>query len=208
MLFHKIALGLAVGSLALASQNASALSLNAGATQHGYTGEFRQSLLPFFTLSAGYFESSPDGFHEHNSQYRKEHGDTKDQAYSGALMFSPFVPGLDLAVGVRYQYQDTQYGKGTAVSLGGSAFVETPIPRTDIGGYGYYTPKGWSNGDIHTSEEYGAQMRFHLIGETYVYGGYRVFRTDFLDRNGQVVDNGKNRHTLDRGPMVGLSVGF
>lgn len=207
-MFHKIAMGLAVGSLALASHSASALSLNAGATQHGYTGELRQSLLPFFTVSAGYFETSPDGFHEHNSQYRKDNSTDKDIAYSGALLFTPFVPGMDLAVGVRYQYQDTQYGKGTAVSLGGSLFVTTPIPRVDIGGYGYYTPKNWSKGDINTSEEYGGQIRFKLVGESYIYGGYRVFRTDFLDKNGLVVENGKNRHTLDRGPMFGISFGF
>ncbi|MCK0769334.1 MULTISPECIES: YfaZ family outer membrane protein [Chromohalobacter] len=180
-------LGFALTSagLLLASQQAMALSVsaNAGADSHGI--EASQSIFPTLRASAGYFTSDDSG---HDAD-----------TYSGSLMFSPYLPLVDLSVGARYQYQDTHFGDGGGVGLGGSAYVDTPIPLTSVGGYGFYTPDGLSHGDIEKSYEYGAQARVNVVSQTYLYGGYRYYRTDF-DESGE--------HTLDSGPVVGVSVGF
>lgn len=185
----RIAYGIAASAvLAFASQSAFAFSVNASGTKHGYNLQARQSILPMFSTTFDFFQSSDND----------AHGD-KDRAYTAGLMFSPYVPFVDLSAGVRYQYQTTGYGDGGGVSVGGSAYVPTFLPMTSIGAYGFYTPKQLAHGDVHTSKEYGAQLRFNPIADVSVYGGYRVFSTEF--------DN-EGSHRLDRGPFIGASVGF
>ncbi|WP_110670323.1 YfaZ family outer membrane protein [Salinicola halophilus] len=176
---------LATASFLFASQQAMALSVSANGGDDSFGAEASQTIFPGFRAGIGYLDTNDGG---HNAK-----------AYSGSLMFSPWLPGIDLAVGGRYQYQDTHYGNGGGLGLGGSAFVDTPIPLTSIGGYGFYTPEGLSNGDLDKSYEYGAQARVSLLSQTYVYGGYRYMRSDF---------EGEGSHTLDSGPVLGVSVGF
>lgn len=184
-----IVFGIAASTLlAVASQSASAFSVSTSGTQHGYNLQARQSILPMFSTSFDVFQSSDND----------EHGD-KDRAYTAALIFTPYVPFIDLSAGVRYQYQTTGYGDGGGVSIGGSAYVPTFVPMTSVGAYGFYTPKQMAQGDVRTSKEYGAQVRFNPIADVSVFGGYRVFSSEFEDQGS---------HRLDRGPFIGASVGF
>ncbi|MGC3874486.1 YfaZ family outer membrane protein [Halomonas sp. GXIMD04776] len=169
----------------LASHSAMALSVSANASGDAYGVDVSQRILPTLRAGVGYFTSDDSG------------GDV--DVYNASLMFSPYLPGIDLSLGGRYQYLDSDYGDGGGLGLGGSAFVDTPIPLTSIGGYGFYTPEGLSHGDVEKSYEYGAQARVELFAQTYVYGGYRYYRTDFDDRGGE---------TLDSGPVLGISAGF
>lgn len=173
-----------VGLLSAVFQ-AQALSVSASSGPDSFGGEASQTIFPTLRAGVGYF-TSDDG------------GNDVD-IYSGSLMFTPYLPGIDLAVGGRYQYQDTHYGDGGALGLGGSAFVDTPIPLTSVGGYGFYSPEGLSHGDIEKSYEYGAQVRVNLVSQTYLYGGYRYYRTEF---------DGSGDQTLHSGPVVGVSAGF
>ncbi|OLO04290.1 MULTISPECIES: YfaZ family outer membrane protein [Salinicola] len=176
---------LATATFVFASQQAMALSVSANGGDESFGVEASQTIFPTLRAGVGYLNTDDSG---HNAK-----------AYSGSLMFTPWLPGIDLSVGGRYQYQDTYYGNGGGLGLGGSAFVDTPIPLTSIGGYGFYTPEGLTSGDVEKSYEYGAQARVNIISQTYVYGGYRYMRTDFDNDNG---------HTLDSGPVLGVSVGF
>ncbi|GAB2786807.1 hypothetical protein GCM10027040_11090 [Halomonas shantousis] len=184
-MIKSIGFALTSAGLLLASHQAMALSLSASAGENSYNVEASQSIFPTLRAGVGYFSTDDSG---HDAD-----------VYSGSLMFSPYVPGIDVSVGGRYQYQDTYYGDGGGLGLGGSAFVGTPIPMTSVGAYGFYTPEGLSHGDIEKSYEYGAQARVNLVSQTYVYGGYRYYRTDFDDRG---------EHTLNSGPVLGVSVGF
>ncbi|ANF56363.1 YfaZ family outer membrane protein [Halotalea alkalilenta] len=175
----------ASGGLLLASHQALAFSVSANGGRDSFGLEASQSIAPGLRAGVGYLSTDDSG--------------SNAKAYSGSLMFSPYLPGVDLAVGGRYQYQDTHYGNGGGLGIGGSAFVDTPIPLTSVGGYGFYTPSGLSHGDVDKSYEYGAQARVNLLSQTYVYGGYRYFRTDF---------EGRGNQTLDSGPVLGVSVGF
>lgn len=176
---------LATATFVLASQQAMALSVSANGGEDSFGAEASQTIFPGFRAGVGYLTTDDSG---HNAK-----------AYSGSLMFSPWLPGVDLSVGGRYQYQDTHYGNGGGVGLGGSAYVDTPIPLTSIGGYGFYTPDSLTHGDVDESYEYGAQARVNLISQTYAYVGYRYMRTDFDNEGSQ---------TLDSGPILGVSVGF
>ncbi|MCG7599711.1 YfaZ family protein [Halomonas sp. McH1-25] len=173
-----------VGLLSVALQ-AQALSLSASGGSDSFGVEASQSIAPTLRAGVGYFTSEDSG---HDVDI-----------YSGSLMFSPYLPGIDLAVGGRYQYQDAYYGDGGALGLGGSAFVDTPIPLTSVGGYGFYAPEGLSHGDIEKSYQYGAEVRVNLVSQTYLHAGYRYYRTDFEN---------EGEHTLHSGPTFGVSVGF
>jgi len=175
---------LATAGLAL-SQSALALSISANAGPDAAGVEASQTIFPTLRAGVGYLRSDDSG--------------ADADIYSGSLMFTPFVPGIDVSVGARYQYQNTAFGDGGGLGLGGSVFVPTPIPLTSVGGYGFYTPDGLTHGDIDRSYEYGAQARVELVSHTYAYGGYRYYRTDF--------DDGSD-HTLDSGPVIGVSIGF
>jgi len=171
--------------LLLAGHQAMALSVSASGGPHSQGIEASQTIFPTLRAGVGYFTSDDSG----------EDADF----YSGSLMFTPYLPGIDVSVGGRYQYQDTAYGDGGGLGLGGSAFVDTPIPLTSVGGYGFYMPNGLSHGDIEKSYEYGAQARVNIVSQTYLYGGYRYYRTEFDDRG---------ERTLHSGPTFGVSVGF
>ena len=136
---------LATATFMFASQQAMALSVSANGGDESFGVEASQTIFPTLRAGVGYLNTDDSG---HNAK-----------AYSGSLMFTPWLPGIDLSVGGRYQYQDTHYGNGGGLGLGGSAFVDTPIPLTSIGGYGFYTPEGLAHGDIDKSYEYGAQAR-------------------------------------------------
>lgn len=181
----KIAFALLGSGLALVSANAMALSVSATGGNDSVGVEATQSLLPGWQAGLGYYSTDDSG---HNAK-----------AYSGSLMFSPYLPGVDLSLGGRYQYLDTHYGNGGGLGLGGSAYVGTPIPRVSVGGYGFYTPEGLTHGDVNENYEYGARARFHIIGGSYVYAGYRYYHADF--------DNHSSR-TLESGPVLGASIGF
>lgn len=169
----------------LGATQAQALSVSASSGPDAYGVQASQTILPTLRVGAGYFTSDDSG--------------SDADIYSGSLMFSPYLPVIDLAVGGRYQYQGTGYGDGGALGLGGSLFVDTPIPLTSIGGYGFYAPEDLSHGDIEKSYEYGVQARINLVAQTYLHGGYHYYRTEFEDAGEQ---------TLHSGPVIGVSVGF
>lgn len=176
-----IAILAASTALLLAHQPAQALSFSASAGSDYTSIEASQTILPLFRAGVGYLNT-----------------DDAD-IYSASLMFSPIVPVVDLSIGGRYAYQDTDFGEGGGLGLGGSAFVDTPIPRVSLGGYGFFTPAGLTHGDVDESYEYGAQARAVVFSQTYAYVGYRYFRTEF---------EGGGDRTLQSGLVFGLSVGF
>lgn len=167
------------------SQSAMALSVSANAHKDGYGVQASQTILPTVRAGAGYFTSDDSGHHA--------------DIYSGSLMFSPPLPIADVEVGARYQYQDTYYGDGGGVGVGGSVFVPTPVPLLRVGGYGFYTPEGLTHGNLKESYDYGAEARIKLTSQTYAFGGYRYYRTQF---------DHQSTRTLDRGTVFGVSVGF
>lgn len=167
------------------SQSAMALSVSGSANPDGYGVQASQGILPSVRAGAGYFSSDDSGHHA--------------DIYSGSLMFSPPLPVADVEVGARYRYQATYYGDGGGVGIGGSLFVPTPIPLLKVGGRGFYTPEGMTHGDLEDSREYMAEARIKLTSQTYAFGGYRYYRADF-DHRGS--------HTLDKGAVFGVSVGF
>ncbi|PAU86899.1 hypothetical protein CK507_12350 [Pseudomonas sp. WN033] len=172
-------------ALALGATQVQALSLAASAGSNSFGLEATQTLVPGVRAGVGYLKTDDSG--------------RDARLYSGSLMISLPTPLVDLSVGGRYQYQDTDYGNGGGLGLGGSLFVDTPLPRVSLGGYGFYTPEGLTHGNVNESYEYGAQVRAKLFAQSYAYAGYRYLRTDF-DRRG-------NR-TLHSGPVLGVSVGF
>lgn len=176
---------LACAAALLVSHNAMALSFSVNAHDDGYGVSASQTIFPMLRAGVGYFSSDYSG--------------RRATVYTGSLMFSPYLPVVDLEVGARYQYQDTHYGDGGGVGLGGSLFVPTPIPLTTIGGYGFYTPEGLSHGDLKKSYEYGAEARVKIVAQTYAFGGYRHYRTDFA-KHGE--------KTLNKGFVLGVSAGF
>nr|WP_299244239.1 YfaZ family outer membrane protein [uncultured Halomonas sp.] len=184
-MFKPFVFALTASVALLASHSARALSVSANVSDDAYGVDVSQTILPTLRAGVGYFTTDDSG--------------SDVDVYNASLMFSPYLPGIDLSLGGRYQYLDSDYGDGGGLGLGGSAFVDTPIPLTSIGGYGFYTPEGLSHGDIEKSYEYGAQARVELFAQTYAYGGYRYYRTDFDDRGGE---------TLDSGPVFGISAGF
>lgn len=184
-MFQKSGVLLASAALFAFSQSAMALSVSANAHEDGYGVQASQSILPTVRAGAGYFSSDDSGHHAN--------------VYSGSLMFSPPVPLADIEVGARYQYQDTFYGNGGGVGLGGSVFLPTPVPLLKVGGYGFYTPEGMTHGNLKESYDYGAEARIKLTSQTYAFGGYRYYRTEF---------DHQSMRTLDSGPVFGVSVGF
>lgn len=181
----RIIIPLIGSTLALGSLNAMALSVSGHAGNHSHGFQANQSLLPGWTAGVGYLSTKDSG--------------KNARAYSGQLMFSPSLPSVDLSIGGRYQYLDTHYGNGGGLGLGGSAYVNTPLSRISVGGYGFYTPDGLTHGDVNKGYEYGVQARARLVSNTYGYVGYRYVRTDFDGRGGK---------TLDSGPVIGVSIGF
>lgn len=180
-------LGVLISSffLLVAASQSHALSVAASTGSDSYSVDISQSIFPRFRAGLGYLRTDDSG--------------RDARMYTGSLMFAPIIPGLDLTLGGRYQYQDTDYGDGGGVGLGGTLAVDTPIPRVTVGGYGFYMPDGLTHGDIGQSYEYGAQVRATVISQTYVYGGYRYWRSEFDGRDGE---------TLQSGPVFGVSVGF
>lgn len=119
--------------------------------------------------------------------------------YSAGLMIVPAATAVHWEIGARYQYQDTRFGSGGGIGLGGSLYVDTPIPRVSIGGYGFYTPDSLSSGALDRSYDYGAQVRLNINHALSLYGGYRLLRSEFDDRGS---------HDLYKGPVLGLNVGL
>lgn len=119
--------------------------------------------------------------------------------YSAGLMIAPAATAVHWEIGARYQYQDTRYGSGGGIGLGGSLYVNTPIPRVSIGGYGFYTPDALTSSALDNSYDYGAQVRLSINRSFSLFGGYRVLRSEFNDRGS---------HDLYKGPMFGLNVGL
>ncbi|MFC0267124.1 YfaZ family outer membrane protein [Kushneria aurantia] len=181
----KSAITLLGGALALTSLNAAAISLSGSVADNAQSVQLSQSLMPGWSTGIGYFNSDDSG--------------RNAKAWSGQLMFSPWLPGVDLSLGGRYQYLDSDYGDGGGLGLGGSAYVDTPIPLVSVGGYGFYTPSGLTHGDIDSSRELGARARAQFIPGLQGFVGYRYYRVDF--------DNHDDR-TLFSGPELGVSFGF
>lgn len=138
--------------LLLSNNQGLALSFSASGGSNYYGIEASQTIFPRVRAGLGYASTDDRG--------------REAKVYNGSLMFSPILPGLDLAIGGRYQYPDTDYGSGSGLGIGGSAFVETPLPQVSVGGYAFYTPQGLAHGDVDESHEYGAQARARLFSQT------------------------------------------
>lgn len=172
--------------MAVASQQSHAFSVGATAGENSYSIQGTKRIVPGLHAGIGYYSSDDSG------------GDAK--AYSGSLMLTPYTPLVDVSVGARYQYLDTDYGNGGNLGLSGSAYIPTPIPRVSLGGDAHYFPSALSHGDVDESYEYGANARFRILGNSYLTGGYRYFKTDF--------DGSAGSRTLESGWVFGLRVGF
>jgi hypothetical protein len=184
-MIRSVSILLAASGLALASAQATAASLAAHAGTDYFGIEASQIVTPGIRVGAGYTQTDDSG--------------RDARLYNASLMFSPATPVVDVAVGGRYQYQQTDWGNGGGLGLGGSLFVNTPVPRVAIGGYAFFTPDGLTHGSVEESREYGLQARLRLFSQTYAQAGYRYTRTDFGDR-------GDRR--LHRGPVLGISFGI
>jgi hypothetical protein len=175
----------ALAAMAALAPVAHATSLSASGGDGAVGIHADTALLPMLHANLDYLRTDSD------------RGDAK--IYTAGLMISPPTPLVHWAVGARYQYQDTRWGHGGGVELGGSVFVNTPIPLLSVGGYGFYMPSGAAHGRIRHSYDYGAQLRLSLTHSIYAWAGYRYLRTAFRSAGMQV---------LYKGPSVGLSVGF
>ncbi len=184
-MIRSLSLFVAASGLALASTQVSAFSLAAHAGNDYFGVEATQILVPGVRVGAGYTQTDDNG--------------RDARFYNASLMFSPATPIVDLSLGGRYQYQSTDWGNGGGLGLGGSVFVDTPIPRVGVGGYGFYTPDGLTHGSVNESYEYGVQARLRIFAQTYAQAGYRYLRTEF--------DNGADRR-LHRGPVFSVSFGI
>lgn len=184
-MIRTISLLAAASGLALASVQATAASLSAHAGTDYFGIEASQVLTPGIRVGAGYTQTDDGG--------------RDARLYNASLMFSPATPIVDVAVGGRYQYQRTDWGNGGGVGLGGSVFVNTPVPRVAVGGYAFFTPDGLTHGSVDESQEYGVQARLRLFSQTYAQAGYRYTRTDFGNQ-------GDRR--LHRGPVFSISLGI
>ncbi|MFC3608103.1 YfaZ family outer membrane protein [Stutzerimonas tarimensis] len=176
---------LMTSGLLLASQSALAVNLTITGGSNSFGIDASQVVTPGVRAGIGYLHTDDRG---HDAQI-----------YSGSLMFSPAIIELDIAVGGRYQYQDTDLGNGGGLGIGGSVFSATPIPALRVGGYGFFTPQGLTHGDVDESIEYGLQGRLRLFGQTHLFAGYRYLRSDF---------SGDGNRTLHSGPVLGLNVGL
>ncbi|MFB9147756.1 YfaZ family outer membrane protein [Halomonas alkalicola] len=183
----KHALIAAAATVAAMSQQAHALSLGATVGENSYSIQGTQRIVPGLHAGAGYYSSDDSG------------GDAR--AYSGSLMFTPYTPLVDVSFGARYQYLDTDYGDGGNLGVSGSAYIPTTIPRLSLGGYAHYFPSALSHGDVDESYEYGANLRFRVLGNSFLTGGYRYYKADFDG------DGGGSRR-LESGWVMGVSVGF
>lgn len=121
------------------------------------------------------------------------------RVYSAGLMLSPPSPVVHWGVGARYRYQNTAAGDGGGLELGASVFIDTPIPRVSVGGYGWYLPSALANGDVRRSHDYSAQVRLTLVRATFLWAGWRRAEVTFADGRAQ---------TWYDGPTFGVSVGF
>ena len=174
---------LVVAAATAPSTHATSISASGGDGAVGIQAD--TALLPALHANAGYLHTDGD------------RGNAK--IYTLGLMIEPPTPLVHWAVGARYQYQDTRWGNGGGVELGGSLSVATPIPLLSVGGYGFYMPSGAANGRIRHSYDYGAQLRLGLTHSIYAYAGYRYMRTSF---------EGAGTQVLYKGPSLGISVGF
>lgn len=173
-------------AMAMASQQSHAFSVGATKGENSYSIQGTQRIVPGLHAGLGYYSSDDSG--------------EDAEAYSGTLMFTPYLPLVDVSVGARYQYLDTDYGNGGNLGLSGSAYVPTPLPRVSLGGYAHYFPSSLAHGDVDESYEYGANVRFRILGNSYLSGGYRYVKTDF--------DTSAGSKTLESGWVLSLSVGF
>lgn len=176
-----------VAGLALAaSQQASALSLSANGGKNTQGVNLTQNVAPMLSTDFGYQHS--------------DYHDAGANIYSAGLMVHPWwTPFAKISAGLRYQYQDTNYGGGGGVGLVASAFSKTPIPLTSFGVDGSYTPDGLTHGNLSNNWSVGAQARVTLVGRTYAYVGYRLNKSKF---------DGEGKHNIFSGPVVGVSAGF
>lgn len=184
-MIHKVLFLVALTAAAAMATSACATSISASGGDGAVGIQADTTLLPALHANVGYLRTGGD------------RGNAK--IYTVGLMVAPPTPLVHWAVGARYQYQDTRYGSGGGVELGGSLFVATPIPLVSVGGYGFYMPAGAANGHIRHSYDYGAQLRLGLTHSIYAYAGYRYLRTSF---------EGAGTRVLYRGPSIGISVGF
>lgn len=184
-MIHKMLFLVAATAAVAVALPAHATSISASGGDGAFGVQADTALLPALHANVGYLHTDSD------------RGNAK--IYTLGLMIAPPTPLVHWAVGARYQYQDTRYGSGGGVELGGSLFVATPIPLVSVGGYGFYMPSGAANGRIRHSYDYGAQLRLSLTHSIYAYAGYRYMRTSF---------EGAGNKVLYKGPSLGLSVGF
>lgn len=174
------------GAVLLASHQAEAISVNAEAGSHYEGVNATQAFTPLFRGSLGYA-------HTHR------HGHSAN-LYNASLMFTPWVPGLDVGVGGRYQYQHTHYGNGGGLGIGGYAYYPLPaFPLLSVGGDAYYTPSALSQGSAKESYEYDVRGRFKVFAQTYAFVGYHYQHSKFKNTGG---------HSFFNGPQIGVSVGF
>ncbi|WP_158628703.1 YfaZ family outer membrane protein [Dyella choica] len=125
-------------------------------------------------------------------------GDGNADVYSGDLLLSPALPIFHPQVGVRYQYQDSRYGRGGGLGFGGSLFLGV-LPRLQLGVFGFYTPGKSTTGNLRRSVDYGAQAKLHVVRSLYVSAGYRILRSRF---------EGGGEHDLYRGPAFSVELGL
>ncbi|MGJ8523411.1 hypothetical protein R84981_002112 [Carnimonas sp. R-84981] len=179
-------IALASAGLLFGAHQASAFSVaaNGGKDTQGISAT--QNLAPMISSEFGYQHS--------------DYHDSDANLYSAGLMVHPWwTPIADVSAGLRYQYQDTDYGGGGGVGLVVAGFTKTPIPLVSVGAEGSYTPDGLTHGNLSSSWGASAQARVTLMARTYGYVGYRVQKSKF---------SGEGNHEIFSGPMVGVSVGF
>lgn len=98
------------------------------------------------------------------------------------------APGLELGVGPKLYYVDTDIGSSGAMGIGGTMrYKMRELPRYFVSGEAFIAPSVVSFGDAETIIEFGMNANYELLPTADVYVGYHHIRVEF-DSGWQSVD--------------------
>jgi len=109
------------------------------------------------------------------------------------------TPGLELGVGPKAYYIDSNLGTAFSIALGGQMrYKMRNLPRYFVSAKVFYAPGIVSFGDAKDVYEFGIYANYELLPTADIYLGYHHIHADF-DQGSQSVDESL---------MFGMKVGF